>query len=161
MTHSKFISLIISTLLIATSSCVKKDIAGPLDGKYTGQVLKISGASYNSFNDIDTTTREVSFEIILSKFKKFSAGGFQDCIGNVEIEGDEIGFLGTNCGCFCDCLPHIDCEGDIILGRYNFESTGDSLIMQFKAINTDTVELLDGLYRTGWIREEFYKLTRN
>jgi len=161
MNHLKPIFVIISILLIGINSCTREDATGPLDGKYTGQVLKITGHTYNLFSNIDSITREVSFEIIHSEFKKTGTGGFQDCIGDLEIEGDEINFIGSNCGCFCDCRPDIDCEGDIILGKYNFEVNNDSLIMRARTVNTDTMELWNGLYSTGWVREEFYTLTKN
>ena len=161
MTHFKLSLLIISVLLIGINSCTKENIDGPLDGEYTGQVLKVRGYTYNSFNNIDSMSREISFEISHSEFRKTREGGFQDCIGNITIEGNEIDFTGGNCGCFCDCLPNVDCEGDIILGKYNFELINDSLIMQVRIVNTDTVELINGIYSTGWVREEHYTMTRN
>ncbi len=158
MTHFKFILFIISILIIGITSCIKDDITGSLYGKYTGEVLTVRGHTYDSYSGIDSTTREISIEITYSKFRKTGEGGFQDCIGSIEIEGDEIEFMDGNCGCYCDCLPYIECNGDVILRKYNFELNNDSLIMVNK-INRD-VELINGIYLM-YTYEEHYTLTRN
>ena len=114
-------------MLFAFSHCAKEVEKMQ---NYTATVITESQSNFvNTPPDrvnIDTS----NFDIFMSK-DEFIAG---NCKGTLNKTTQKIEFSTTDCGCWCDCNPLVDCIGHIILGSYDFQKSGDDLILTFENI---------------------------
>lgn len=112
--------------------CTSEPIVIPheLNGVYEGSAYAESiRSSANIWFPLWTNTEEIRLDIKYPSFTKTRLQEADGCKGTIALNGNELEFLGRDCGCSCDCLLLDYCRGDIILGKVEYELRGDSLIM--------------------------------